>query len=1057
MLTLHQSNRLEPLVDRLADLLGRPVSDPLQSEWVVVQHPGMARWLSLQLAKRLGIAANLEFPLPAVFVWRVFHRLLDDLPEQDSYQPNHLAWRIHAMLRTSAGDDLSGSLADYLADGDELRCFQLAQQLAVLYDRYLLYRPDWILAWERGESAVPNDTWQAALWRRLAESEPLHWVSLQQQFFQQQWEGELEGLPQRVCLFGVPTLSPGYLQVVSRLAGMMDVHLFLLNPCATHWADIVSLEELSRQELQSSAEALYLEVGHPLLATLGRQGRDFFAAINELDPGSDECFETAGGSSLLARLQDQILELETPQSGQPVDDSIALHSCHSPMREVEVLYDQLLALFEAMPGLSPSEILVMSPEIGRYAPLIEAVFGEPGDRPSIPYRVSDRSLQQRNPLVSTFLQLLEIPGSRYPLSELLTLLEQPAIQRRFGLDEASMESLTRWLTAAGVRWGRDGASKATWDLPPDEANTWQTGLRRMLLGYAMPKGSDELWQGVLPLETAEGVEAERLGGLLDFCERLFALESELSEPRGMGEWRDLLLTLLERFFHPHDQADEQLDELRQAVQQMAEEAQQAGFEEPLSLDLIHDRLSTMLEATDTRGFLGGGVSFCALSPMRSLPFRVICLIGMNDDLFPRQQPALGFDLMAGQFRFGDRSRRADDRYLFLETLISARERLIISYVGQHQRDNSPLPASVVVDELSDTLRAMTGDEDLQGILHRHPLQPFSRDYFEQGSSLFSYSQERREAAIRIGLGQGRDAPLVARPLPDMSSVSLPEISLERLVEFFNNPPRLFTRERLQLSLGALAELPEEREPFELDKFLRIEQEREMVESLLRETPSELLWTRLRASGILPLGQAGRLEFQQMLARAETMASQLRPRLQGRERRGVDVDLTLDQARLSGRLHNLLPDGQLVYTTGRFYPNQLLGHWLAHLALNLARPSEIGRETHLLQGDRQGRFAPVGDANGLLASLLALYREGQERPLPFYPGTAWEYMQGLEKGGEEKAMESAGRRWYGNRMHPGDSSKPYNRLLWPDGDCLNEEAGGLAERVFAPLIEHLEWS
>jgi exodeoxyribonuclease V gamma subunit len=1056
MLTLHQSNHLEYLVDRLADLLGRPLHDPLQSEWVVVQHPGMARWLSLQLASRLGIAANLEFPLPAVFVWRAFHTLLEDLPELDRYQPNRLAWRIHALLQTVGRTDPTSPLAEYLADGNELRCFQLAQELAEHYDRYLLYRPDWILAWERGESALPNDAWQADLWRRLAESDPIHWVTLQQQFFQQSLQANLDGLPQQVCLFGVPTLSPGYLQVVSRLAEVMDVHLFLLNPCATHWADIVPPEALSRQQLQSSAEALYLEVGHPLLATLGRQGRDFYAAINELDPGSDECFEAAGGTSLLSRLQDQILELETPQGGQRADDSIALHVCHSPMREIEVLYDQLLDLFETMPGLSPNEIVVMSPEIGRYAPLIEALFSEPGDRPPIPYRVSDRSLLQSNPLVTAFLQLLELPGSRYPIGQLLTLLEQPAIQHRFGLDEEAVESLTRWLIAAGVRWGRDGVSKTAWDLPPDEANTWQSGLQRLLLGYAMPKASDELWRGVLPLDAAEGAEAERLGGLLDFCERLFALESELSQSREMGGWRDLLLDLLERFFHPHDQSEEQLDELRQAIQGMADEAQEAGFEEQLSLELIRYRLNSLLEASDTRGFLGGGVTFCALSPMRSLPFRVICLIGMNDDLFPRRQPALGFDLMSGQFRFGDRSRRADDRYLFLETLISARERLYISYVGQHQRDNSPLPASVVVDELCDTLRAMTGEDDLQGIVHQHPLQPFSPAYFERNDRLFTYSAARREAAMRVGLGRGREGPLVQRPLPDMASALRPEIPLQRLIEFFINPPRLFARERLALSLGALAELPEEREPFVLDQFQRLDQEREMVEALLQDTPSEILWSRLRASGFMPLGQAGRLEFQQMLVRAEAMASQLRPRLLGGEPESFDVNLLLAQGRLSGRLHNLLPDGQLAYTTGSFHPYQLLRHWLEHLTLNLARPSGIGRETHLLQGDRQGRFHPTEDADGLMTSLMALYREGQERPLPFYPGTAWEYMQGLSKGGEERAMESAGKRWYGNRHRPGDSTKPYNQLLWPDGDCFNEEFGRLAETVFAPLIEHLEW-
>jgi exodeoxyribonuclease V gamma subunit len=1055
MLILHQSNRLERLADRLADLLGQPVEDPLQSDWVVVQHPGMARWLTLQLASRLGISANVEFPLPAVFIWQVFRRLLGDLPELDRYQPNRLAWRIHALLQGGALDSDASPVFDYLEGGDELRCFQLSQQLAELYDRYLLYRPDWILAWERGESAITQDEWQADLWRRLVESSQPHWVILLQRFFSQLNKNDLSGLPQRVCLFGLPTLSPGYLQVLNRLAEGLDLHLFLLNPCATHWAEIVPPQTLARKEMASTAEALYLEVGHPLLATLGRQGRDFFAAINELDPGSEELFEPADTETLLARLQNQILDLETPEMDSSVDDSVALHLCHSAMREVEVLYDQLLAMFEAIAGLSPNEILVMAPQIDQYAPLIEAVFSEPGDRPAIPYRISDRALLQQNPLATALIGLLDLPGSRYTIGQLLNLLEQPAIQRRFGLDGDGLEAITPWLVDAGVRWGRDGPSKRRWGLPPEAGNTWHMGLRRLLLGYAMPREADELWQGIMPLDAAEGGRAELLGGLLDFCERLFELEPELTQSRPVNAWRDLLLDLMQRFFLTDGESQDQLDELRSQVQLMAEEASEAGFEGEVSLELIRFRLQALLEAADTRGFLGGGISFCALAPMRSLPFRVICLLGMNDEAFPRRQPTLGFDLMAGEFRLGDRSRRMDDRYLFLETVISARERLYLSYVGQSQRDNTPLPPAVVVDELCDTLRMMVGEEAMEQIIHHHPLQPFGRAYFDGQPGLFSYSESRREAATRVGWGERVEGPMVQTPLTEEETAPVSEVSLERLIEFFINPPRLFARERLQLSLEAVAELPQEREPFELEPYTRLDGELEMVEALLRETPSECLLERLRASGRLPHGQAGRLEFNCMLVRAKAMATRLRPMLEGRERAGCDIHLPLAEGLLSGRLHNLLPSGMLVYTTESFHPYLLLRYWIEHLALNLAKPSGIAPETRLLEGAQQSLYHPVVDARSQLTSLMALYQSGLERPLPFYPATAWAYMKGLASGGEGKAMERAQVKWYGNRRLGGDAHKPYNRLLWPDGDCFASDFTSLAETIIGPLMKHLE--
>lgn len=1055
MLTLHQSNRLERLARQLAGLLGQSGATPLRAETVVVQHPGMARWLSLEIAAHLGICANLAFPLPAAFIWQAFRDLLPDVPAVDPYQPGRLAWRIHELLEAFDDNDLNRPLVDYLGDGDEVRRFQLAQQLAVLYDRYLMYRPEWVLAWESGRSAVKGDGWQAELWRHLSQQHPLHWVSLQQQYFSRMSADTEHGLPDRVFIFGVPTLSPGYLEIIRRLATLIDVHLFLLNPCEAHWAEIVSPKTQASLELAGTGAQLYLEVGNPLLASLGRQGRDFFAAINELDPGSEAQFEPAGGEGLLQRLQQQILMLETSDAVGRWDDSISFHLCHGPMREVEVLYDQLLALLEEVPGLTPSEIVVMTPEIDRYAPLIEAVFSEPGDRPAIPFRISDRSLQQGNPLAAALLEILQLPDSRYGVGGILSLLEIPAVQRCFDLDRAALASITDWVTGVAIRWGLDGESKRALGLPPESRNTWLAGLRRLLLGYAMPGDSETLWQGIVPFDTVEGSAGGRLGGLLAFCDAVFGLEQRLGAERTLAEWEVCLLDLIQRFFLPDEESANDADGLREVIHRLALEGLEAGFEGRVSLSLVRHRLRELLESSQTLGFLGGGVSFCALAPMRSLPFRVVCLLGMNDGVFPRRQPEFGFDLMRGEFRFGDRSRRADDRYLFLETLISARERLYISYVGRSQRDNSALPPSVVVDELRDTLRRMIGDDGLQAITRHHPLQPFSPDYFRDLPGIFSYSPQRREAAMRVGQGTAAEQPLLKSPL--IGETGMETVTLEALIHFYVNPPRAFARERLMLNLEAAEALPDEREPFALERFDQLDLERCLVESLLRGESSDELSARIDAVGSLPHGHAGRSDFQSMLSRAAALSERVKE-IQGDEPpKTLDLDLVLEGVRLSGVLHGVTEGGLLAYSSERLYPYQLLQYWIRHLLLNLSGPAGVNPSTRLLEGDRTGFLRPVHRPGECLSLLLRLYREGHNQPLPFYPATSWAYVEGLGRGDEEKAMERACTKWYGNRQISGDGGKPYNRLLWPQQSLFSPAFQTTAVEVLQPLIDHLEWS
>jgi exodeoxyribonuclease V gamma subunit len=1054
MLWLYQSNNLESLSARLAALLTEPVSGPLRREPVIVQHPGMARWLSLRIADHLGICSNLSFPLPAAFIWQLFHNLLPEVPDCDRYQPKRLAWRIYLMLRESEENRSQRPIDEYLADADEVKRFQFAQQLATLFDRYLIYRPDWIVKWQQGEAAVEGDEWQANLWRRLSADDAVHWVSLRLQLGRLADEALHRSLPPRLFMFGVPTLSPGYLEIIRHIASLTEVHLFLLNPCRTHWADILSPAEQAKLSLRSEQEALYLEVGNPLLATMGRQGRDFFAAVNEMDPGGEELFEESPDDSLLHRLQNQILTLSEPLPADVVDASISLHRCHSPMREVEVLYDQLLAALDDIPGLKASDILVMTPDIDRYAPLIKALFDTPGSRPRIPFRTSGTALLRGNPLAMALLELLQLRDSRYGVGDMLNLLELPAIRRRFSLHGGGLEQATQWLIAAGVRWGRDGESKQSLGLPCEESNTWQAGLRQLMLGYAMPAKQQRLWRQTYPLDAVEGSECQWLGGLLAFCDAVFAIQDELAVERSAQAWLTYLIGLTERFFVPDEASELQLESLRETIHGLVQELQEAGIGQQLSIAVIRHRLHELLSLPMQRGFLGGGVTCCALAPMRSLPFRVIALIGMNDDLFPRQQPALGFDLMAKEFRLGDRSRRADDRYLFLETLISARDRLLISYVGRSQRDNQPMPPSVVVDELSDTLRQMVGEAGMERITFDHPLQPFSRNYYLADSRLFSYSAEMREAAWRVGSGSRLDAPLLANPLPGREEDGV--IDLQRLLSFFANPQRALAEIRLNIELEQTEQLPEEREQFALDYFDQTELEHELVEDLLSGEDAERLRQRLRTRGRLPQGKVGEQTFSQMQGRAAAMVRRIQSFDGGRTPDSLDVDLLLGEQRLTGHLRGLSPDGLLAYTTDRFYPHLLLKHWIRHLLLNAIAVPGVAPLTRLLEGERTGRYRAVDRPVGYLERLVEYYRQGLLAPLAFYPATAWSYQELLQQGGEERAAKAAQQRWSGGRMRLGDLDKPYQRLFWPNRPVLDGRFFETGSDILQPLMDHLEW-
>jgi exodeoxyribonuclease V gamma subunit len=1064
MLTLHQGNHLEVLVDRLAEVLAVPPDDPLAPEHVVVQNVGMARWLSLELARRHGVCAHVKFAFPAAFLWEMWRRVLPDVPARSPLEPAVATWRLFALLGTLERDATFAPLHAWIGDDrDGTRRFALAGRLAELYDQYVVYRPDWIRDWEAGS----DERWQAALWRRLvAGTDGRHGARLAQDFLAAMHRGVAPGVvPSRVVLFGVPTMPPAQVQAFAALGARCDVHCFVLNPAQHHWAHVLS--ERTIAHLGGDAAAAHRESGNALLASLGQQGRDVIDELQTHAPLDDNHWVEPGEDTLLHCVQSDILNLrERPSDGAaptPVaadDDSIRLHVCHAPMREVEVLHDRLLALFDADPTLRPSDVVVMTPDVGTYAPCIEAVFGTAPPERWIPFSIADRSVRAESPLVDAFLQLLDLPDGRWDATALLGLLEVPAVRRRFALDEADLPQVHRWVREAGVRWGIDAQGRAQLGLPPTAEHTWRFGLDRLLLGWALPGRNRRLDGDVLPIDEVEGSAARALGGLAAFAEAAFALETRLAPPRPPAAWSAELLALLDAFFAPGPEDDEAVTAIRAACSALAEAAHAAGADAAVSRALVRVELRRLLELSQPRGrFLTGGVTVCAMVPMRSIPFQVVCLLGLDIGSFPRTRRAPGFDLMADDHRRGDRSRRADDRWLFLEAILSARRCLHLSWVGRGIRDNAEIPPSVVVSELLDVLErgfvpTAPGCRTLRDqLVVEHPLQPFSRRYFTgEDARLASYSHELCEASRALRTTARTSAPLLASPLPPLPAE---DVSLDALVDFLCHPTRHFLRERLRLRLvGDDGEL-DDREPFALDGLGAWTARTELLALRREGVDVDQAERLLRARGLLPHGEMGRAAFRRIVREVEAFRRRLEDA--GAVGAGASVPVThvlADGTRLRGVVSGVFPGGLIEWRMGSLRARDRLALWTRHLLLQAG--GKGGARSLWLGGSRDVEdyaLHPVADPAAELERLVRLYRRGRCELLPFFPQSGLKYLETLPKG-ERQAWWAAVEEWEGNEYRPGagEGEDPWNVVAWRDTEPLRRrEFAELAVEAFEPVL------
>ncbi len=1127
LLVLH-GNRLEHLHDLLVHCQQRWPLGALQPEVVLVQSNGAGEWFKAAQAQSQGISAAAQVELPARFAWSLYRRVLGtgELGSRSPLDRQALVWRLLRLLPEAGRNPLLQPLAALLRDDDrQARAFELAQRLADLYDQYQVWRPDWLDLWARGVDQLVDaagrrqplpepQRWQAALWRDLLDglghqARLLVRPQVHERVLQRLREcppGSL-ALPPRVSLFGASALAPGLLQLLVALAGHSQVLVAVVDPCRFHWADIVEGRELlrgarRRQALRNGRDLAALPLqsmhlhAHPLLAAWGRQGRDFMRQLDaceaELAPGAEwprtDVFDEQPPRSLLEHVQAAIRDLLPLAEHQapPIadaDDSIQFHITHGALREVEVLHDRLLELLARdggdRPPLRPRDIVVMVPDIESFAPAVRAVFGQYAaqDPRHIPFDIADLQRRHSGSLLPALQWLLDIARQRVGLSEICDLLEVPAVAARFGLGADQRPLLARWLAAAGARWGLHARQRAHFGLQAcGEANTLRFALRRMLLGYASADGP--AWQGVEPLADIGGLDAALAGVLHDLLEALDDWWQQAGQPATPQQWAQRARRLLERCLQPVDAGErDALAAMHEGLAQWLHDCESADFEQALPAEVFAAAWLERIEGGSSSGrFLAGGVTFCNLLPLRAIPFEVVCLLGMNEEAYPRIAQRSDFDLMAwpGQYRPGDRSRRDDDRYLMLEALLAARRLLYLSWCGRNERDNSALAPSVLVSQLRDYLAAgfaaprpddaqTAGQALLRRRTTEHALQPFSPRYFQPGG-LRTYAREWFAAHAAAGSGGG-----VADGVATTSAAVPPVADLDGLAAMLRNPVKLYFRARLQVEFDDVGEAVPDDETFDLRGLAGYALTRQLLGDLppAAGQTRAVLRRRLQraaAGGALPLGGPGQWC-------AEQLERQLEPQLDcwaalarrhalvvPRRRLSLRAGDSAAEARLEDWLDGLRlehPQATPVWlelsasrllgggAAAQPRPERLLSAWVRMLG---AAASDLDCGGYVVGPDAllQWRALPPPQALDALRQLLATWTQALREPLPWGLRSAIAQARGRQPRGA----------YEGSQQQGGDLRDPYLERMYADFAALS--ADGRFERysqqLFAPLCD-----
>jgi exodeoxyribonuclease V gamma subunit len=1043
MLHVHRAERADALADALRALLSDPLPDPFAKEVVSVPTRGMERWLTQRMSWGLGasenradgVCANVDFPTPHQLVSHAVAVASGVDPDEDPWLPERVVWPLLAIVDQSLDEPWLHTLADHLKGPiKQGRRFASLRHLAGLYDRYALYRPELIRQWAAGEDGgVPQDAkWQAELWRRLRQriGTPGPAERVEAACARLRAEPELVELPERLAIFGLTRLPTGHLDVLSALGAQRDVHLYVLHPSPALWDRLADHRPVTRRKEDAT-------VAHnPLLASWGRDSRELQLVLKRAEHEDHRHVVQTQGETLLARIQAGIREDRPPDEGPP-DDSIQIHSCHGRARQVEVLRDTILHLLAGDPTLEPRDVIVMCPDIETFAPLLQATFGagqteeETGEEglPDLPVRLADRSLRQTNPILGVVALLLELADERLTASQVLDLADREPVRRRFNLDDDDVARLEEWVRASGIRWGLDAAHRRPFKLEAHDSGTWRKGLDRLLLGVTMTEDEQRLYKKVLPLDDVDSGAIDIAGRFAELVDRLQRVVDAMAHAQSVSAWADAIAEGAQALTTASPRDAWQASELDRLLRDVTQEAAESEVE--LALPEVRALLADRLKGRPTRAnFRTGHLTVCTLVPMRSVPHRVVCLLGLDDGVFPRKAPHDGDDLMLHDPHLGERDARAEDRQLLLDALMAATDRLIVTYTGNDERSNLPRPPAVPVGELLD----VSANDD---VVVRHPLQPFDPRNFVTGELVpakpWSFDRTTLKGAEALAAERHPPARFLEEALPAAQG---PVVELDYLVRFVERPVRAFLRQRLGVSAGEFDDEVEDALPVELDGLELWGVGERLLRARLAGTEPRVAALAEIARGTLPPGVLGQPVVHDVMPVVEEIVGHV-PRT---STASVDVKVALPGGRtLRGTVPGVAGDTLLTVTYSRVNPRHRLAAWVRLLALTAAHPGRTFEALTVGRAEGDGvtvaRIAPLaaGEARDHLAVLIDLYDRGMREAPPLASETSAAYARTARAGGDAQAAARA--KWETDRFRP-ECREPEHELVFAGVDLLD---------------------
>ncbi|MEQ9310462.1 MAG: exodeoxyribonuclease V subunit gamma [Balneolaceae bacterium] len=959
---------------------------PFQKIWVVVQNKEAQQWLTLEVAKLEGIAFNFEFILPSELMWKLYRVQHPDLPKNLPSDRIAIQWHLFELIRAK-GESLN---LESIPEQDK-ELFQWSGQIADVFDLYQVFRPELLDQWERSCTTTADSTeiWQMKLWNELnliwdkeypnIANRKSAFYSLKELTTNERFE--IEKYPEAIFVFGLSTTSSPFLDLITSFANNLDIHFF----------------DISLNSKQSSNSIKFIEWQSPK-AESDHLLKEFLSQKNT--PYHFENLEKEKCNSILVKISNDSLES---------NQAIEIHSCHNPKREVEILKDHLLTTFDNQKDLNPEDVLIMVPEMDNYASVIESVFMGEENELHIPISTPSRNMNQNYNEVISFLELI---SSRYKIDEVLDFLEIDTIRNRFELSEDDVFTLKKWFIENRIHWGLELS---------DSMYSLEKAVSNFMLGFAIEPNDFETYKGFIP---SNGINTSDHGELVakfsSFLQMLKPIKKAMTKSKSLKQW---LIDIKKWIFELFQFNERSLSGLITLFDRLIEYTNFIDTDSKVEFSLIKPWFIGQLSENiaSSSGF-GHGVVLSSYIPYRSIPFKKVCILGLNEGVFPRSATRPSFDLIYTYPKKGDRIMKEDDKLLFIELLGSTSESLFISYLGQDQHSENVKLPSMLVQKMMDELEGLKKKE--------HKLHGFDYSYF---ISPDSYSNKRRELGENILSDNKKESLFINENIPIVKNYDLESIELNELIKFFIHPCKYLINNRLMISEGFEITEPANREVFNISALDKYNLDQLILEGQESKVDLENIKEYSILAGFSPQGIPGEQSFKEEFEDISNLLTLAKHFINEKESKG-ELNIPLDGIKVVGSFNNVYGSKSVFIKAAKLKAKDFISSWIKYLVLStsIEKIDEmiiIGRDSY--DRNQVYTFSGFEQSKEMLSKLINWFIHANEKKSygAFFPESSKAFVEAIYAGKDKNPIKEAEKKWAGSEYICGEGIDFYNSLYW----------------------------